>query len=98
MGRRNSPAWGMLYDREKQKGNANRAMMAVARKMVAYLVAVDRRQKDSLVAETENYTPRGLWRIRRLSLARSQPGMPGSGIGHARRRQSLGTVSGDVRA
>lgn len=30
----------MLYDQEKQKGNANRAMLAVARKLVAYSVAV----------------------------------------------------------
>jgi transposase len=42
---RNSPALAMPYDREKQKDNANRATLAVARKMVAYLVAVDRRKK-----------------------------------------------------
>ena len=30
----------MLYDQEKQKGNANRAPLAVARKSVAYLMAV----------------------------------------------------------
>jgi transposase len=51
---RNSPALAMLYDREKQKSNANRATLAVARKMVTYLVAVDRRQKDFLVVENEN--------------------------------------------
>ena len=51
---RNSPALAMLYDREKQKSNANRATLAVARKIVAYLVAVDRRQKDFLVVENEN--------------------------------------------
>jgi transposase len=45
MAPRNSPGLAMLYDREKQKGNANRATLAVARKLVAYLVAVDRRQK-----------------------------------------------------
>jgi transposase len=56
MAPRNSPALAMIYDREKQKGNANRATLAVARKMVAYLVAVDRRQKDFLVAENENCT------------------------------------------
>jgi transposase len=38
----------MLYDREKQKGNANRATLAVARKLVAYLVAVDRHRNDFL--------------------------------------------------
>ena len=56
MAPRNSPGLAMLYDREKQKGNANRATLAVARKLVAYLVAVDRRQKDFLVVENENRT------------------------------------------
>jgi hypothetical protein len=42
-----------VYDCEKQKENANRATLAVARKMVAYLVAVDRRQKDFLVTTAE---------------------------------------------
>jgi hypothetical protein len=36
------------------KGNANRAPLGVARKLVAYLVAVDRRQKDFLIVEKEN--------------------------------------------
>ena len=35
-------------------GNANRATVAVARKLVAYLVAVDRSQKDFLVIENQN--------------------------------------------
>lgn len=39
MAPRNSPELAMLYDKEKQKGNANRATLAVARKLVAYLVA-----------------------------------------------------------
>lgn len=56
MAPRNSPALAMIYDREKQKSNANRATLAVARKLVAYLVAVDRRQKDFLVVENENCT------------------------------------------
>ena len=56
MAPRNSPALAMLYDREKRKGNANRATLAVARKLVAYLVAVDRRQKDFLVVENEHRT------------------------------------------
>src|SRR3989454_1343273 len=56
MAPRNSVDLAMLYDREKQKGNANRATLAVARKLVAYLVAVDRRQKDFLVVENENRT------------------------------------------
>ena len=35
-----------VYEKEKQKGNANRATLAVARKMVAYLLAVDREERD----------------------------------------------------
>jgi transposase len=56
MAPRNSPELAMLYDREKQKGNANRATLAVARKLVAYLLAVDRRQKEFLTVERENRT------------------------------------------
>src|ERR1700674_4152060 len=41
----------LVYEREKQKGNANRATLAVARKMVAYLLAVDRREKDFVPSE-----------------------------------------------
>src|ERR1700739_3754344 len=54
MAPRNSPELAMIYEQEKQRGNANRATLAVARKMVAYLVAVDRRQKGFLVVENEN--------------------------------------------
>jgi hypothetical protein len=39
MAPRYSPTLAMLYDREKQRGNANRATLAVARKLVAYLSA-----------------------------------------------------------
>jgi transposase len=56
MAPRNSPELAMLYDKEKQKGNANRATLAVARKLVAYLVAVDRRQREFLTVERENRT------------------------------------------
>jgi transposase len=49
-----SPDLAMLYDREKQKGNSNRATLAVARKLVAYLVAVDRRQENFLVVRNED--------------------------------------------
>jgi len=42
----------MLYDKEKQKGNANRATLAVARKLVAYLMAVDRGHRNFHVVET----------------------------------------------
>jgi hypothetical protein len=36
----------LVHEKEKQKGNANRATLAVARKMVAYLLAVDRGNRD----------------------------------------------------
>jgi hypothetical protein len=42
-------------DKGKQKGNANRATLAVARKLVAYLMAVDRRQRNVQVVETNNW-------------------------------------------
>ncbi|HET7438299.1 MAG TPA: IS110 family transposase, partial [Nitrospira sp.] len=41
----------LVYETEKQKGNANRATLAVARKLVAYLLAVDRGQRDFVPAE-----------------------------------------------
>ena len=50
---RNRPL-AMLYNRETQKDNVNRATLRVARKMVACLVAADRRQKSFLVVENEN--------------------------------------------
>jgi transposase len=56
MAPRNNSELAMLYDKEKQKGNANRATLAVARKLVAYLVAVDRRQTEFLAVERENRT------------------------------------------
>lgn len=54
MAPRNSADLAMLYDKEKQKGNANRATLAVARKLVAYLMAVDRGQRNFQVVETNN--------------------------------------------
>jgi transposase len=41
----------LIHEREKQKGNANRATLAVARKMVSCLLAVDRREQDFVPAE-----------------------------------------------
>jgi transposase len=40
----------LVHEKEKQKGNANRATLAVARKMVAYL-AVDRGNRDFAPSE-----------------------------------------------
>jgi len=54
MAPRYSPSLALLYDREKRKGNANRATLAVARKLVAYLMAIDRGQRNFQVMETSN--------------------------------------------
>jgi transposase len=50
---RYSPTLALLYDREKQKSNPNRATLAVARKLVAYLVARDRGQTHFLALDQE---------------------------------------------
>ena len=44
------PALAAVYEQEKKKDNCNRATLAVARKLVAYLLAVDRRQTGFLPA------------------------------------------------
>lgn len=43
---RNSPELAMVRDRELERGNPNRATLAVARKMVCYMLAVERREQD----------------------------------------------------
>jgi transposase len=40
-------------DHEKQKGNVTRATLAVARKLAAYLMALDRGQTHFLLADHE---------------------------------------------
>jgi transposase len=39
------PELALIYEREKQRGNRNRATLAVARKLAAYLLAVDRGER-----------------------------------------------------
>jgi transposase len=56
MAPRYSPTLALLYDREKPRGTANRAMLAVARKLVAYLMAMDRGQTHFLVLDRETCT------------------------------------------
>jgi len=41
-----SPELAMIRARELERGNPNRATLAVARKMVCYMLAVERRQQD----------------------------------------------------
>src|SRR3954452_5179344 len=50
---RQSHELALVYEKEKQKGNTNRATLAVARKMVAYLLAVDREQRAFVPAEKQ---------------------------------------------
>jgi hypothetical protein len=40
-----------IYEKERQTGNANQATLAVARKLVVYMLAVERRQQDFVPAE-----------------------------------------------
>jgi hypothetical protein len=46
----------LIYEKEKQRGNRNRATLAVARKMVAWMVAVERRKQDFVSAEDRGGT------------------------------------------
>jgi hypothetical protein len=50
-----APQWNSqlraLHERELKKGNRNRATLAVARKLVAYLLSVDKSGKDFEVRE-----------------------------------------------
>jgi transposase len=48
---RESPELALTHARELEKGNRNRATLAVARKMVSYMLAVERRQQDFVPAE-----------------------------------------------
>jgi hypothetical protein len=50
-GARYSHELALLREKEIQQGNKNRATLAVARKLVAYMLAVDRRKQDFVPAE-----------------------------------------------
>ena len=41
----------LLREKEIQRGNKNRATLAVARKLVTYMLAVERRRQDFVAAE-----------------------------------------------
>jgi len=47
---RESPELAMIRERELERGNPNWATLAVARKMVCYMLAVERRQQDFVTA------------------------------------------------
>ena len=50
-----APHWNrqlaMVHERELRKGNRNRATLAVARRLVSYMLAVDRKQTDFKIPE-----------------------------------------------
>ena len=47
----------VIRARELEKGISNRATLAVARKMVCYMLAVERRHQDFVPAEKFSRTP-----------------------------------------
>jgi transposase len=53
---RQSHELALVREKEIEKGNANRATLAVARKMVAYLLAIDRGGRDFVPAEEHKNT------------------------------------------
>jgi transposase len=53
---RQYPDLALVYEKEKQRGNANRATLAVARKLVAYLPAVDRGEREFVIANDQQST------------------------------------------
>jgi transposase len=46
-----NPQLAAVHERELQKGNRNRATLAVARRLVAYMMAVDKTQTDFVLRE-----------------------------------------------
>jgi hypothetical protein len=46
-----NPQLASVHERELKKGNRNRATLAVARRLVAYMMAVDKGQKDFVLPE-----------------------------------------------
>jgi transposase len=56
LGPKQSHELAQVYEKEKQKGHANRATLAVARKMVAYLLAVDRETRAFVPTEERSST------------------------------------------
>jgi transposase len=54
LGPRLNPDLALLYQKEAQKGNRNRATLAVARKLVAYLFAVDRGERGFVTNQNHN--------------------------------------------
>jgi transposase len=51
LGPRQNHELALVYEKEMQRGNRNRATLAVARKMVSWMLAVERRKQDFVPAE-----------------------------------------------
>ena len=60
---RHHPEMVELYDRERTRGNCNQAILAVARKMAAYLLAIDRGERAFTLEEAvdEGESGRNPW-------------------------------------
>jgi len=74
----------LVYEKEKEKGHANRATLAVARKMVAYLVAVDRAKRDFVAKKirTRQWLRAAAWAAGKgIYTARRPPGPAGGRLG-----------------
>ena len=62
-----NPQLGILYEKELTRGNRNRATLAVARKLVIYMLAVDRRGKQFMTENVVIASESGLNGSRQLS-------------------------------
>jgi transposase len=48
-----NPQLAAVHERELKKGNRNRATLAVARRLVAYMMAVDKNETDFMLRKEE---------------------------------------------
>jgi len=62
-----NPQLGILYEKELTRGNRNRATLAVARKLVIYMLAVDRRKKQFMTEYVVISSESGINGSRQLS-------------------------------
>jgi hypothetical protein len=69
----------LVYERAKEKGNVNRATIAVARKMVTNLLAVDRANRPFVPAETRSTA--AAWRTQKKERDHAARRLPGPADG-----------------
>jgi hypothetical protein len=53
-----NPQLAMLHEKELTRGNRNRATLAIARKLVIYMLAVDRRGNPFIISKAIFYVCR----------------------------------------